>query len=148
MGSSPPGSNGSEHARFELRHRNRDLAEVERGLFAALTQHQHDEASSFAIRLAIEEAVANAFHHGNRNDPAKSVTVTFRVDRERVVVDVRDQGEGFDPGAVPDPTEPENVEIPSGRGIVLMRAYMSDVRFLPPGNHVRMTYHRPGSASE
>src|SRR5262245_50556995 len=107
MGHSAPGQNGFEHASFVLRHRNRDLAEVAHSPFEALARHEHDEASSFAIRLAIEEAVANGFHHGNRNDPAKSVTVSFRVDRDSVVIDVRDQGDGFDPAAVPDPTEPE-----------------------------------------
>ncbi len=55
---------------------------------------------------------------------------------------VQDEGVGFDPAAVPDPTRPENVDIPSGRGIMLMRAYMTEVEFDPPGNRVRMTYRR------
>ena len=57
-------------------------------------------------------------------------------------LEIEDEGEGFDPRSVPDPTTVENVEIPSGRGIILMRAFMTDVRFFPPGNRLRMTYRR------
>jgi serine/threonine-protein kinase RsbW len=100
-------------------------------------------ASLFAIRLALDEAISNAFRHGNRNDPDKIVTVECSVDRDTVQLDVADEGVGFDPEAVPDPTTEENIEIPSGRGIVLMRSFMSEVVFEPPGNVVRMRYDRP-----
>jgi serine/threonine-protein kinase RsbW len=59
-----------------------------------------------------------------------------------VAIVVEDEGVGFDPAAVPDPTRPENVDIPSGRGIMLMRAYMTEVEFDPPGNRVRMTFKK------
>jgi len=58
------------------------------------------------------------------------------------VIDVEDVGEGFDPDSVPDPTEQENLEIPSGRGIVLMKSFMSHIEYEPPGNRVRMTFKR------
>jgi serine/threonine-protein kinase RsbW len=59
-----------------------------------------------------------------------------------VFVAVEDEGEGFDPGSVPDPTDDANIEIPSGRGLMLMGAYMSEIRYVPPGNRVEMIYRR------
>jgi serine/threonine-protein kinase RsbW len=111
----------------------------------AIEQSRYDETSRFAIRLAFEEALTNAFKHGNKFDPRKMVTIECRVDDRQVVIDIADEGEGFDPDSVPDPTEEENLEIPSGRGIVLMRAFMTNVRFEPPGNRVRLTYERPAT---
>lgn len=98
----------------------------------------YDEASAFGIRLALEEALYNAIKHGNRMDPAKVVKVDVDIDRSRAVLTVTDQGEGFDPATVPDPTTDENLERPCGRGIMLMRAYMDEVHFTPPGNQVRL----------
>ncbi|MDA0974944.1 MAG: ATP-binding protein [Phycisphaerales bacterium] len=118
------------------------LADFEATLDAALEAHGYSESELFAIRLAVEEAVANGINHGNRRDPNKRVALTCRVDSSEVFVVVEDEGEGFDPGAVPDPTDEANIEIPSGRGLMLMGAYMSDVRYVPPGNRVEMTYRR------
>ena len=92
----------------------------------------------FAIRLALEEALANAVKHGNRYDRAKRITVSAEVDAERTAITVVDEGEGFDPGVIPDPTADENLEKPGGRGIMLMRAYMDEVAFNERGNEVRM----------
>ena len=104
------------------------------------------EAASFAIRLALEEALVNGFRHGNKGDPTKSVTVRCAIDAQGAEIEVTDEGEGFDPGSVPDPTAEENIEIPSGRGIMLMRAYMSEVEYLPPGNRLRIRYRKPAEA--
>ena len=100
----------------------------------------HGEAACFAIRLALEEALTNAFKHGNQDHPDRMVTLDCRINADAVDLEIEDEGEGFDPRSVPDPTTVENVEIPSGRGIILMRAFMTDVRFFPPGNRLRMTY--------
>lgn len=137
----------SPQARFDHRlvlgSSRRGIQRAQRSLISAAQQRGYDRASCFALRLALEEALTNAILHGNRNNPRKKVTVRYRVDSGRVVIEIEDQGEGFDPQAVPDPTRPENVEIPAGRGIVLMRAYMTEVEFTAPGNRVRMTYVRP-----
>lgn len=108
----------------------------------AVSESGFDEASTFAVRLALEEAVANAFRHGNAEDPTKTVTVEYRVDEQTIWLSIEDQGSGFDPEAVPDPTEDANLEIPSGRGIMLMRAYMTEVEIMSPGNRIEMTFHR------
>jgi len=101
----------------------------------------------FAIRLALEEALANAIKHGNRYDQSKFVTVTIEIDDRKTVIAVADEGEGFDPRIVPDPTVDENLEKPGGRGIMLMRAYMDDVAYNERGNEVRMVKHRNTSES-
>jgi serine/threonine-protein kinase RsbW len=98
----------------------------------------YGEACAFAIRLALEEALLNAVRHGNRMDPTKVVEVEYDIDPHRAIITVTDQGEGFDPAAVPDPTTDENLEKPTGRGVMLMRAYMDQVCFNDRGNQVRL----------
>jgi serine/threonine-protein kinase RsbW len=137
---------GGDTRRFVL-NRWDQARDVQSVIVDAAERVGYPEASLFAIRLALEEALSNAFRHGNRNDPSKSVTVECSVDAQSVCVDVTDEGEGFDPEAVPDPTAAENIEIPSGRGIVLMRSFMTEVVFEPPGNVVRMRYVRPRDAA-
>ena len=64
---------------------------------------------------------------------------------DSIEIDIEDQGAGFDPETIPDPTAEENIEIPAGRGIVLMKSFMTDVTFHPPGNRVFMRFNRPKS---
>ena len=92
----------------------------------------------FAVNLALHEAAINAFRHGNRGDSTKYVHVTFRVDVAEVLVEVQDQGRGFDPDLVPDPLAEEFLVRPGGRGLFLMRVYMSWLAFNPQGNRVTM----------
>ena len=122
--------------------RREELDRVEGCIVDVLDRCGFDDHARFAILTALEEALSNAVLHGNRNDPAKALTVEYSADATTVAIVVQDEGFGFDPAAVPDPTRPENVDIPSGRGIMLMRAYMTEVEFDPPGNRVRMTYRR------
>ena len=128
--------------RFTLRDARRDVEPLQTVVLEAAEAAGYDQTCCFAVRLALEEALSNAFHHGNRDDPAKAVTVQCRIDAQSIEFVIEDEGEGFDPGAVPDPTAEENLEIPAGRGLILMRAYMSEVTFDPPGNRVRMTFRR------
>ncbi len=126
----------------------RDRTAIDRVIDAILdlaTRHGFENGSGFAIRLALEEAITNAFVHGNERAPANTedtVTVEYRVDDAAVDVAVEDRGPGFNPDALPDPTSEENLAKPSGRGVMLMRAYMSEVFFNEPGNRVRLVYRR------
>ena len=120
-----------------------EIERAERELLGAIEQQGYDRASQFAVRMALEEALSNAFKHGNKSDKRKTVRLEFQVDEQNVTIDVEDQGEGFDPECVPDPTDQENVDIPCGRGLKLMRAFMTDVHIFPPGNRVRMRYEKP-----
>lgn len=97
--------------------------------------HDHD---LFSIKLALEEALVNAIKHGNQYDRNKTVHVAYEVHSDRFVVRITDEGPGFDPADVPDPTAVENLERPCGRGLMLMRHYMSEVAFNERGNSVIM----------
>ena len=92
----------------------------------------------FSIRLAMEEAVVNAIEHGNQLDPAKQVHVACRVSDDSVEIEVTDEGPGFNPCAVPDPTDCEHLECPGGRGVMLMRSFMTEVDFNEKGNRVTL----------
>ncbi len=119
-----------------------DVERVQAMIAAALQERGYSSDAMFAIRLCLEEALVNAFRHGNQFQAGLTVRLWGTISPNEVRVEVEDQGEGFDPGGVPDPTADENLEIPSGRGIMLMRAYMSEVEYLGPGNHVRMVFRR------
>jgi serine/threonine-protein kinase RsbW len=96
----------------------------------------------FSVRLAIEEAIVNAIKHGNQLDRAKSVHISYCVGPDQFTIEITDEGEGFDPCDVPDPTLVENIERPCGRGLMLMRHYMCDVQYNDRGNSVHMTKKR------
>lgn len=123
-----------------------DLRHAQERVIARAAQHGYTGASLFAVRLSLEEALANAFKHGNRKDEGKSIHLSWRIAPDRIVLTVRDEGEGFEPTDVPDPTSPEFIERPHGRGVMLIRAYMTDVEFADRGREVRMVYERPEDA--
>jgi serine/threonine-protein kinase RsbW len=122
-----------------------DLAEARRvqaEIEQALHRVRFNEHDIFAIRLALEEALVNAIKHGNQMDPSKSVRVAYHVQADRFEVRITDEGPGFDPADVPDPTAPENLERPCGRGLLLMRHYMTEVVYLDRGRAVHMSKQR------
>ncbi|MFO0966654.1 MAG: ATP-binding protein [Gemmataceae bacterium] len=98
-----------------------------------------DDTEIFSIKLALEEALVNAIKHGNQMDRGKKVHVQYRVNQERFDIQIRDEGQGFDPEDVPDPLAVENLERPCGRGLLLIRHYMTEVTYHPPGNRVSMS---------
>ncbi|HYN84865.1 MAG TPA: ATP-binding protein [Pyrinomonadaceae bacterium] len=103
-----------------------------------------DEAV-FGVDMAVREAVTNAVLHGNRQDERKAFELGLRQGGASFVVTVRDEGEGFDPASVPDPTDPQNLLKASGRGILFMRTFMDEVtweRHPEGGTVVRMTKNR------
>lgn len=89
------------------------------------------EGIAFAIEAAVREAVTNAVIHGNKEDEAKQVELVLNCLEHRLEIEVKDQGAGFDPNSVPDPTAAENILKTSGRGIFLMRTFMDDVQWSP-----------------
>lgn len=109
---------------------------VQERIISALERFEFPDRDVFGVRLALEEAIVNAIKHGNRMDPDKQVKVVCRVDRDSIFVEIEDEGPGFDPGDVPDPTAEENLERPCGRGIMLMRAFMNRVEYAGRGNRV------------
>lgn len=111
----------------------------------ALKHHRFSEKEIFSIRLAVEEALVNAIKHGNQMSQHKKVRVAYRINPERFDILIVDEGCGFDPNDVPDPTAVENLERPCGRGLMLMRHYMTQVDYNDRGNSVAMSKVRNGS---
>lgn len=112
--------------------------EVQKQILDTVEQNGFHGHSFFAINLALEEALTNAIKHGNRLNRHKKVHVEAKVTPKRVEIVIEDEGKGFDRGCVPDPTAHENLEKCSGRGILLIEAYMSRVIWDRGGRRVRM----------
>ena len=124
------------------------VAEVEQRILADLAELGYEERDQFAVKLSLEEALANAIKHGNAANPDKQVSVRYHITPSEVQIEVCDQGPGFSPDDVPDPTLDENLEKPFGRGVMLMRAYMSDVSYNTSGNCVLMVKRRSSDATD
>lgn len=92
------------------------------------------------ILIAVTEAVNNAINHGNRQNPDKKVQLDFVERADRLSFSVQDEGEGFDHNALPDPTDPENLEKISGRGVFLMKHLADEVEFSENGTRVEMIF--------
>ena len=102
---------------------------AERALVDLCGQAGFSGDDCYWLVTALREAAANAIRHGNRQDPEKSVMVDFRIYDSKVTIRVEDEGEGFDLEAIPDPTDPDYLLRPSGRGIFYMRQFMTHVEY-------------------
>ena len=101
--------------------------------------------AAFGIDMAVREAVTNAVLHGNSQDETKTVDIVLKSSPDAVEISVHDQGPGFNPEDVPDPTANENILKTSGRGIFFMRTFMDEVDWLirpEGGTTVRMLKRR------
>ncbi|MDX9751923.1 MAG: ATP-binding protein [Flavobacteriales bacterium] len=117
-----------------------NIALAERLIDEACNELQVHESRYGNILVALTEAVNNAIHHGNRLDPTKSVSLGYRLRDGLLEFMVQDQGPGFDFAHLPDPTDPQNIEKPHGRGVFLMRALADNVEFSDNGSTVAMTF--------
>ena len=93
------------------------------------------------IMVAVTESVNNAIRHGNKFDKDKNVYLTLMVEQNQLLFEVEDEGPGFDYQNLPDPTAPENLENPGGRGIFLMRNLCDEVNFLEAGKKVQLKFN-------
>ncbi len=112
--------------------------QVQDRIVALMEQYGFSPKDVFGVRLAIEEALVNAIKHGNGMDPDKSVFVSCEIHDQDITIVIRDEGEGFNPEDVPDPTEDDNLEKPSGRGLMLIKAFMTEVIYNDRGNEVTL----------
>jgi serine/threonine-protein kinase RsbW len=118
-----------------------DLAasrDVHKAIMDRVEAERYDEQSAFAIRLALEEGLMNAIKHGNKLDAKKTVHVEATVTAKQTEISIEDQGSGFARTDVPDPCAAENLLKCSGRGILLMEAYMDKVEYMHGGRRLRM----------
>jgi serine/threonine-protein kinase RsbW len=125
-----------------------DVSPAIAAVVAAMAAAGYSERDQFGMRLALEEALVNAIRHGNRGDPNNAVRLRYHVTAWRVLAEVEDEGAGFDLQQVPDPLAPENLDRPSGRGLLLMRSYMTWVRFNARGNRVTLCRRRCTESGE
>jgi serine/threonine-protein kinase RsbW len=100
------------------------------------------------ILISLTEAVNNAIVHGNRLDPEKSVSVEFSIVESDIVFTIEDQGPGFDYDSLPDPTAPENIEKPHGRGVFLMKQLADRCEFIEDGRIVKLLFNVIGKEVE
>jgi len=103
---------------------------------------QPGRRSAFRLRVSLAEALANAMQSGNQSDASRRVQVCAELYPESVRVSVSDQGEGFDPSSLPDPTLPDTLERECGRGLFLIRHLADRVEFNDRGNTIWMTLPR------
>lgn len=112
--------------------------DVQDQIIELLESFSFSDRDLFSIRLALAEAITNAIRHGNRMDPSKTVTFEWTVTAQRISVNITDEGTGFDPALLIDPTEEENLERPGGRGVLLIRNFMDEVIYNAQGNSLTM----------
>jgi serine/threonine-protein kinase RsbW len=120
----------------------RILAELLRQLEAA----GWDPRDVFAVHLAMEESLVNAIRHGNRLDPNKRVSIQCGMAADLVRIEIADEGPGFNPDDLPDPTAPDRLDVPGGRGLLLMRTFMSRVEFSDRGRRILLERRRSHAA--
>lgn len=93
------------------------------------------------IMIAVTEAVNNAIKHGNKNDSSKNVSISLSLEESLIKFKIEDEGNGFDYNSLPDPTAPENIEKPGGRGIFLMKHLSDEVEFKGGGRIVELCFY-------
>jgi serine/threonine-protein kinase RsbW len=110
-----------------------ETIELAEGILAELCAvSEVDDETAYWVGMALRETLANAIKHGNKLNPEKRVHVLFRLEPEqRLYIEVEDEGEGYAPSGVIDPTSPENLMRESGRGIFYIHHFMDEVRFVP-----------------
>jgi len=111
-------------------------------ILSELKANKYKQEDIFAVHLALEEAFINAITHGNKMNSDKEVKIDYSVGLDKFEISMIDEGEGFDPSAIPDPRYGENLYKINGRGLLLMHSYMDVVEFNDRGNSVRMVRYK------
>jgi len=114
---------------------------VEKMIDQVCEEHKVSEDHYGNILIAMTEAVNNAIHHGNKLDDSKKTTVHCGMEESQLKFTVIDEGPGFNFDDLPDPTAPENIEKPNGRGIFLMKNLADEIAFEDEGRKVELTFN-------
>ncbi|MFN8707364.1 MAG: ATP-binding protein [Planctomyces sp.] len=115
---------------------------VQEKIVSLMEQFHYSARDVFAMRLSLEESITNAIRHGNKFSTTKTVEIHCTITDHKMLVVVQDQGEGFVPEDVPDPTSLEFIERPSGRGLLLMKAYLNHFEYSDGGRRVTLVRER------
>ncbi|MEN9447495.1 MAG: hypothetical protein RJA25_785 [Bacteroidota bacterium] len=130
----------TEVVQLKISSRLENIAKVESMMEALREQYHIKEEQYNNVLLASVEAVTNAIEHGNNSDERKEVMIEICKCNSMFKLSIRDQGEGFNPDILPDPTTPELLEIPDGRGVFLIRTLADEVRFYDGGRCVEISF--------
>ncbi len=114
---------------LEIESDSKNLITVEEFIHFFAVELNLSEDKINGLLLAITEATTNAIKHGNKSDKNKLVFIDVFSDNEYLTIKIKDQGEGFDPAKLPDPTHPDNLLKDSGRGVYLMKIYLDEIIF-------------------
>ena len=115
----------------------KSIRRVSSKILNSLSGHRLDRDKLFDVKLCVEEAVRNAIVHGNRSNKKLYVRVRYRIDKDKIGIEIEDEGKGFDHERIPYPTHKDNIMKLSGRGVYLMRHLMDEIKFNAKGNQVR-----------
>jgi len=120
-----------------------NLVEVEKFVADVADELNFSDEIKNSLTLSVSEATSNAIVHGNKLDPKKFITIKFMVEDDKVIVIIKDEGTGFDPTSIPNPTAPENLLKDSGRGIHIMKTFLHDLQynFSEDGTEVILILH-------
>lgn len=118
------------------------LSEVEKLVDELKEQYNIAEELYGNILVSLTEAVNNAIRHGNKLDRNKTVDLLLEMGERELLFSIRDKGAGFDFDNIPDPTHPDNLDKPYGRGIFIMKSLSDDLEFLNDGREVQLTFKR------
>lgn len=129
-----------EQHRLKIASKSENLALVEKLIDEVCESYNIGEDNYGNILIALTEAVNNAILHGNKGNPEKNVDISFDSGNNWIRFVIKDEGPGFDYSHLPDPTAPENIEKPSGRGIFLMRNLADKVEFFDDGRTVSLNF--------
>jgi len=125
---------------IEISSRPESINIIEKLIDDMRSEHDIHEDAFGNILVAVTEAVNNAIQHGNKYDPNKKVKVTYEMEEETMSFTISDQGSGFDYYNLPDPTAPENIEKPTGRGVFLMKHLADQIIFSDNGKTVELFF--------
>ncbi len=134
-------SSPANHQQLELPSSMEALHIMEKLIETICSTYKLSEDHYGNVLVGVTEAVNNAIYHGNKSDPNKKVHVGFETTPDKLTFSVTDEGPGFDFNNLPDPTDPENLEKPSGRGIFLMKHLADSVSFTDNGRSVSLSFN-------
>lgn len=117
------------------------ISQVEKLIDAQAQMLSIDDEVYGKYMLSVVECVNNAIVHGNKMDKNKKVTMHYHISNTKIEVTVSDEGDGFDPDSLPDPTAEENLERDCGRGIFLMRHLSDELEFANNGRTITMKFN-------
>ena len=138
----------AHESKFSIPSETSRTLKIQEEVVAHLTARGFTERDVFCVRLALEEGLVNAIKHGNQSDANRQVHFEYCVTDELITICIEDEGDGFRPELVPDPTLDENLDRPNGRGIMLMNSFMTSVEYEKGGRRLILTRSRSATTSE